>query len=121
MAKPYIHAQNSSKKYGGIAEDYLPIHNFMDSSKAHIADPRHRVILHSSFGIFIVEKVFGTFIVNSDGKKVQVRDIAEQHVFEDLGTIPSLEKWFESFELKEWMGGPIIRHKEIFYKEANTD
>lgn len=66
--KPYIHAQNSAKKWGGKPEDYLEIHNFMDSSKAHMPDQRHRAILHSSFGIFITEKVFGTYMFNSKGK-----------------------------------------------------
>lgn len=75
--KPYCHARNSVKKWGGVLGDYLPIHNFLDSSKAHVADMRHRAILHSSFGIFIAEQVFGVFITNSAGTTVQVRDVAE--------------------------------------------
>ncbi len=33
-------------------------------------------------GIFLCEQVFGANITNSDGKKVSVRDIGEQHVVE---------------------------------------
>ena len=33
--------------------------------------------------------LFGTTIVNADGREVPVRLIGEQHVMEDLGTIPS--------------------------------
>ncbi len=33
-------------------------------------------------GIFLGEQVFGANITNSDGKKVSVRDIGEQHVVE---------------------------------------
>lgn len=33
MAKPYIHALNSAKKYGGIFEDYMKIHEFIDYQK----------------------------------------------------------------------------------------
>lgn len=105
MAKPYIHSLNSVKKWGGVPEDYLPIHDMMDSSKAHIADMRHRLVFHSSFGIFIMEEMFGTFIVNSDDKKVQVRDIAEQHVLEDLGYIPTLQDYVAKLPIEPWMTG----------------
>jgi hypothetical protein len=101
--KPHIHAQSSASKYGGIPEDYLEIHNFMDSSKAAIADVRHRALFHSAFGIFVVERVFGVCITNSNGKKVSVRDIAEQHVLEDLGFIPSLEHWLKTMPIEPWM------------------
>lgn len=103
--KPYIHAENSAKKYGGNAEDYLDIHDFMDSSKSHIADHRHRAIFHSSLGCFIVERVFGTTRKNSDGKTYSTRDIAEQHCLEDLGTIPSVQDWLQNLPVAPWMGG----------------
>jgi hypothetical protein len=96
---------NSVKKWGGVPEDYLPIHDMMDSSKAHVADMRHRMVFHSSFGIFVMEKIFGTFITNSDGKKVQVRDVAEQHCLEDLGCIPTLQDYLEETPLQPWMTG----------------
>lgn len=105
MAKPYIHAKSTAKKHGGAPEDYLEIHDFMDSSKSAHATAKHRAILHSAFGIFIVEKVFGHNITNSDGKLVSVRDIAEQHVMEDLGQIPSLDDYLKHMELAPWMAG----------------
>jgi len=103
--KPYCHAKNSARKHAGVPEDYMEIHNFFDSSKASIPDMRHRAILHSSFGIFILEKVFGCTITNSDGKKVSVRDIGEDHVLEDLGFIPTVEKWLENLPIADWMVG----------------
>ena len=93
MAKPFIHAQNSASKYGGKPEDYLDIHNFMDSSKAHIPDARHRALFHNSFGCFIVEQVFGITRINSDGNTYSTRDVAEQHIIEDLGTIPTVQAY----------------------------
>lgn len=86
--KPYKHCQISAKKFGGKPDDYLKIHNWFDQTKSTIADVRHRMILHNALGIFICEQVFGTYFTNSDGKIVQVRDVAEQHVLDDLGTIP---------------------------------
>lgn len=101
--KPYIHAKNSVKRYGGKIEDYMPIHDFFDSTKSAFADARHRAILHSSFGIFLVEKVFGTTMTNSDGKVVSVRDIGEDHVIEDLGSIPTIEQWLCNLPIQDWM------------------
>ena len=42
MAHPLEHAKNSARKFGGAAEDYLPIHEWFDESKAMLADVRHR-------------------------------------------------------------------------------
>jgi hypothetical protein len=117
MSKPWIHAKSSSRKYGGVPDDYIDIHQFMDSSKASLADVRHRALLHSSFGCFITEKVFGVVRKNSDGKEYSVRDIAEDHCMEDLGFIPSVEKWLGNMTIQTWMGGPCNkndREKKFF-------
>jgi hypothetical protein len=110
--KPIVHARLSAKKYGGIPDDYLPIHDFMDSTKAALPDVRHRAIMHSSFGCFVVEKVFGTLLTNSDKKVVCVRDIAENHVIEDLGFIPTIERWFHKMPIEPWMSGGVQRYSK---------
>jgi len=122
--KPYIHARMSANKYGGKPEDYLPIHDFMDSTKAALADVRHRAILHSSFGCFIVEKVFGTNLTNSEGKLVSVRRLAEEHIIQDLGQIPTIEKWFKTMQIEDWMSGPVKKPgtaKHISYGIKSDD
>ncbi len=103
--KPIIHAKNSARKHGGKWEDYIEIHNFLDSSKVSIADLRHRALLHNTFGCFLVERVFGIAITNSDGKTISTREIAEEHVVEDMGYIPTVENWFESMPILPWMKG----------------
>lgn len=103
--KPYLHGLSSVKKFGGKAEDYQKIHDFLDSSKAHLADMRHRALLHNSFGIYIAEQVFGTNIVNSDKRMVSVRDIAEHHIIEDMGRIPSVQDYFQYLPMLSWLGG----------------
>jgi hypothetical protein len=103
--KPFAHAKNSAKKYGGVPEDYQAVHDFFDSSKATLPDVRHRAILHSAFGIFLLERVFGTTITNSDGRRVNVRDLGEDHVIEDLGFIPSVERWLRTMPVEPWMSG----------------
>src|SRR5437763_14894610 len=90
MSKALVHARSSAKKYGGKPEDYLAIHEKMDSTKAAHAEVTHRCVFHSAFGIYLIEELFGRTLTNADGKEVFVRDVAEQHVLEDLGCIPSL-------------------------------
>lgn len=104
--KPWHHAKGSVKKFGGKEEDYMGIHDFLDSSKAHYPDMRHRAILHSSFGIYLAERVFGTNIRNSDDKLVSVRDIAEKHVIDDMGTIPTVQDYLQHLPMLDWLGGP---------------
>jgi hypothetical protein len=103
MANPYHHARSSVDKWGGEVEDYLPIHQWFDESKAFLPDVRHRALRHHSQGIFECEKVFGTTIVNSDDKVVPVRFIGEQHLMEDFGKIPTLNDWLTELPLKPWM------------------
>ena len=106
MAKPWIHAVSSAKKFGGKPEDYIEIHNLMDSSKATIADSRHRALTHNSWFVgTILEKIFGVKFENSDGMTVSVRDIGEQHVLEDyrMRFIPSAQDYLQEMEVKEWM------------------
>lgn len=143
MAKSDKHAESSAKQYGGSLEDYLEIHEMMDSSKSAHADNRHRVIFHSAFGAYLIQKIFGMdfdkmkqlqhkyqlpdeFLdelvelfkhnrqngvhwKNSDGKKVHVRDIAEQHILEDfrMRFIPSLSDYLQNMSLKGWMNNGI--------------
>lgn len=115
IMKPYCHARNSVKKWGGKPEDYLPLHNLIDESKAHHADVRHRALFHNTFGIWLLERIFGTYITNSDGTKVQVRDVGEQHVLEDLGRIPSVSDFLKNMTLQKWMGGPKDRAKKTTF------
>jgi hypothetical protein len=105
--KPHIHSRSSVKKWGGKVEDYQPIHDFIDSPKSAHASVRHRAILHNSFGCYLVEKVFGVTFINSEGKEVSTRDVAENHIQEDLGRVPSLDEWLKEMNIKEWMGRPF--------------
>lgn len=119
--KPLLHARSSARKYGGEPDEYLAIHDFIDGSKAALPDVRHRAIFHSAFGCFVVEKVFGTYFVNSAGRQVSVRDIAEDHILEDLGFIPTLEKWFVNMPIERWMGGKASRVRQMALEDLGRD
>jgi hypothetical protein len=84
-------------------EDYLPLHQWFDQSKAIFADPRHRALRHHAEGIFMLETLFGPTIVNADSRVVPVRLIGEQHVREDLGSIPSFADWARLIAPQAWM------------------
>lgn len=103
MAHPWYHAQRSARLFGGMAEDYLPIHSWFDESKAFLSDIRHRALRHHSEGIFLCERIFGVVVENSDGKAVPVRAIGEQHVKDDLGWIPTVKDWLQHLEIQPWM------------------
>ncbi len=109
MAKPWIHAESSARKFGGKPEDYLEVHNHLDSTKGAFADNRHRAITHNAWYIGPdgpLERAFGAFLTNSDGRKVPVRSIAEQHVLEDFGGfIPTLQDYLCELQYKPWMNG----------------
>ncbi len=121
--KPLNHARGSVKRYGGQVEDYLPIHTLIDEPKGAMADVRHRAILHNSFGPFLVERVFGYYITNSDGKKIAVRQIAEDHIVEDLGRIPSVEEWLRELPVKSWMDvrSAYKTRDKISWEDWNVD
>ena len=119
MSKPLIHARNSAKRFGGTADDYLPIHDKMDSTKMVHAEVSHRCVFHSSLGVFLIEELFGRTIVNSDGVEVSVRDVAEQHVVEDLGMIPSLSDWLHEMIIQPWMVGE--RSRDPAQKKTETE
>lgn len=103
MAHPYHHALSSVKQWGGRVEDYLPIHNWFDESKAYTANFRHRALRHHAEGIFLCERVFGVTITISSGREIPVRWIGEQHVKEDLGRIPSASDWLCCIRPEAWM------------------
>lgn len=127
--KPYLHGNVSVKKWGGIASDYQEIHDFIDLPKSAHPSMKHRAILHNSLSPYICEMIFGhreweffgswwnpfswsqweyvkhPYIINSDGKKVQVRDIAEQHIIDDMGRIPTLSDYLDDMPFYSWLGG----------------
>jgi len=118
--KPHIHGQVSVKKFGGKAGDYQAIHDFFDQTKAHFPDMRHRAILHSSFGIFLAEQMFGILITNSDGAEVSVRDIGEQHVIDDMGRIPTIQDYLTDMPFYPWLGGPAKKKSFLSFTQLDN-
>src|SRR3546814_7116253 len=57
----------------------------------------------------MLETLFGETLVNANGRVVPVRLVGEQHVREDLGSIPSFADWAGLITLQAWMlrGNPL--------------
>ena len=123
MADSYHHALSSARSFGGQPDDYIAIHAWLDSSKLIVADFRHRALHHHAEGCFAAEALFGLTITNSDGRKIPVRLIAEQHIREDLGRIPSFADWVRCIRPEPWMGriGTRLDNIEATFPDTETD
>lgn len=110
------HAQSAARKWGGRPEDYLPIHEFIDSSKQVIGDVRHRSVYHHTLGAYLCQRIFGNTltVTKKSGHgthQVPVRLIAERHILEDLGWLPSPADYINGMAIKPWMSG--AQRKEL--------
>lgn len=68
---------------------------------------RHRALYHHTAGCFVVEKIFGPVLNISTGAAIPTRLIAERHIIEDLGWLPSPADYLKhiDFLAGAWMGG----------------
>lgn len=62
----------------------------------------------------------GVHILNSDNKKIHVRDVAEQHILEDFRGkfIPTINDYMNNMNLKSWMNNGL---GEINKTNASND
>ena len=96
MAHPWYHALMAARRYGGVADDYLEIETWMDFTKSHTPDCRHRLLIHNSWGIFLAERILGATMTRaSDGKVLPLRPLLEDHITQDFGKIPTLAACFD--------------------------
>lgn len=114
--KPFLHGKASVRRHGGSESDYQDIHDFIDQTKMCHPDMRHRAILHNAFGCFLVEKVFGVKRINSEGKEYSPRDIAEEHIIQDMGRIPTVSDYLEGMPFYDWLGGRVKNKKTVSLK-----
>jgi hypothetical protein len=102
---PWKHAESTARKWGGSPSDYVEIHDWFDATKSYTGDWTHRALRHHSAGIqWCVEK-FGHAVVNNKGQSIPVKMIAEQHVTDDCGFIPTPQDWLKLLTEKPapWM------------------
>lgn len=106
------HAQSAAKKWGGTPDDYIAIEEFIDSSKKIIGDVRHRSLYHHTEGAWLCQQIFGRTIEVGERKiLVPVRLVAERHILEDLGWLPSPADYIKGMAISPWMSG--AQRKEL--------
>jgi hypothetical protein len=118
MANPLIHSKSSVKRWGGKVEDYLPIHELIDSPKATMNNNSARLLTHNVWFCYqIIPKIFGYNITNSDGKSVDTTDIAMLHIAEDfrMKFIPTAQDYLKHLDVQPWMCNGV---KELDNEEA---
>lgn len=102
---PWHHSETTVKKFGGKEEDYIRVHDWFDETKAFTGNWTHRAMRHHAAGIQWAIEKFGDTITNSNGDKVPTKLIAEHHVLEDCGFIPTISDWTQNLaeNPRDWM------------------
>ena len=109
MANSEIHSKSSVKRWGGKIEDYIAIHELLDSPKATMNNNSSRMLTHNTwFAYTIIPKIFGYNIINSDGKSVDTIDIAMLHILEDYRKfVPTPQDFLKHLEIQPWMNNGV--------------
>ena len=118
MANPETHAKSSVKRWGGTIEDYLAIHELLDSPKETMNNNTARMLTHNVWFCYkIIPKIFGYNITNSDGRSVDTIDIAMLHVAEDfrMKFVPTVQDYLKHLDVQPWMNNGV---KDIENQEA---
>ena len=102
---PVKHAESSVNKWGGKWEDYMEIHSWFDETKQFTGDWTHRALRHHSAGVQWAIEKFGHVIVNSKGQSIPTKMLAEQHIQEDCGFIPTPADYLKALAKspEKWM------------------
>lgn len=109
------HSQSACREWGGVPEVYQEINEFIDSSKQVLGDVRHRSMYHHTMGVYLCQRIFGDTIIvprmttGGPGKLVPVRLIAERHIIEDLGFLPTPADYIRDMPIAQWMSGSVRR------------
>lgn len=121
MANPLIHSKSSVKRWGGKVEDYLAIHELIDSPKATMNNNSSRLLTHNTwFAYTVIPKIFGYNITNSDGRSVDTVDIAMLHIAEDfrMKFVPTPQDYLKHLTVQAWMCNGV---KDVENPEATLE
>ena len=92
MAHPIDHAKTTASILGGVYQDWLPLHCWLDASKIAVADYTHRMMRHHTYGVERAVELFTSDTLFEH----EVRAAAQQHIMEDCGgRVPEYEDWLD--------------------------
>lgn len=103
LPAPKTPAEASAQRFGGRPEDYEEVHAWLDAAEFGISTWWMRALRLHSEGIFHAETLFGTTLINSNGRAIPVRFLGELHVNGTLGRIPSIHEWLHQMKVQPWM------------------
>jgi hypothetical protein len=104
------HSKSSVKRWGGSVNDYIGIHELLDSPKSTMNNNTGRMMTHNTwFAYTIIPKIFGYNIINSDGKSVDTVDIAMLHISEDYNHkfLPTPQDFLKHMTVQPWMNNGV--------------
>lgn len=108
MPKPSLSTEEqimrSITKYGGQPQDFASIHAWFDEPSSWIDNYAFHAVRHHAQGIFVLEKKLGPILTLSNQRQIPVRVVAEQHLLNDFGFIPSAKDWSDLLQPATWMG-----------------
>lgn len=96
-------AQASVMRFGGEAEDFLPLHRWFLATAPWSEDMAHLMFRHHAFGVFEAEARFGPVIHHGAGWVTPTRMVAERHVQEVLGRVPPVTEFLRRIKGERWM------------------
>ncbi|EXL04892.1 DUF6915 family protein [Aquamicrobium defluvii] len=96
-------ANASAARFGGDSSAYLELHAWFMETRNWSDGPEHLVFRHHAFGIFEAEARFGPVIALDNGKAVPTRVVAERHVQQVLGRVPSATDFLRRIKGERWM------------------
>lgn len=114
MSHYHYHSISSANGYGGVPEDYHALHQWMDRGRTGTNRLMHRMLAHHTQGIADAVERFGPTITNSRGRQVPTSLLAEQHIVEDLGFVPTFEHYMELLQCPRWASRPAkLLHSKL--------
>ncbi|TXI89538.1 MAG: hypothetical protein E6Q40_02140 [Cupriavidus sp.] len=95
----------SARRYGGVAEDYHRLHSFFDTFESEDWNCLPLFALrHHSEALFLAEQFFkAPTLTNSNGRKVPIRALGEQHMILHFGRVPVPADWLRCVNIQPWM------------------
>ena len=101
--------------WGGEADEYKPVTEFLDLASTFTQHPLAHLILNNSLGLFLAEQALGPAIETRDGRIVPTRLVAEKIVHARTRRIATPEQVAGGIRLQPWMHGALVREAKALW------
>jgi hypothetical protein len=121
MSHYVYHSISSANAFGGCPSDYYELHRWMDRGRQGTDSLLHRMLAHHTQGIQDAVYLFGDTLENSNGRQVPTSLLAQQHIKEDLGFIPTLDHYLELLRCPRWASQPAkLLHRRLTQDDSTS-